>query len=65
MANEESVESVLEDVTLILNELRTEKLKSLEKTKLSPAQEKIVEDIEKDLEACVTKLGLILHTTEL
>ena len=63
--NEESIESVLEEVTFILNEIRNEKLKVLGKKKLTPSQEEIVEDIERDLEVCVTKLGLLLHPSEL
>lgn len=63
--NEKSVVTVLEDVTFILNEIREEKLNNLEKTKLTLQQQKIVENIEKDLKVCVTKLGLVLHTTEL
>lgn len=62
---EESVETVIEDVTFILNELRLKKLKLLEETKLNVNQEKILEDIEKDLETAVTKLGLLLHPSEL
>lgn len=63
--NERSIAKVLEEITFILNEIRTTKLKDLEATKLTPKQEKIIESIEKDLNACTTKLGLILHTTEL
>ncbi|MBI2148478.1 hypothetical protein HYU23_02265 [Candidatus Woesearchaeota archaeon] len=63
--SEKSVAAVLEDVTFILNEVRNKKFKDLEETKLSPKQEKILNDIEKDLEVCVTKLGKVLHTTEL
>ncbi len=63
--NEGSIATVLEEVTFILNEIREEKLNDLEKTKLNSQQQKIVDDIEKDLKACTTKLGLILHTTEL
>ena len=61
----EDVQSVLEDVVFILNEVRKQRLKALEKTKLTAAQEKIVEGIEKDLQVCVTKVGLLLHPTEL
>ena len=63
--NEKSVAIILEDVTFILNELKHRKFRDLETTKLNPKQEKMVEDIEKDLDVCVTKIGKILHTTEL
>ncbi|MBS3152624.1 hypothetical protein J4230_04400 [Candidatus Woesearchaeota archaeon] len=62
---ERSVAAVLEDVSFILNEVRNTKFKNLEETKLSAKQEKILEDVEKDIDVCVTKLGKILHTTEL
>ncbi|HZX12067.1 MAG TPA: hypothetical protein VFE88_01265 [Candidatus Nanoarchaeia archaeon] len=61
----ESLQTVLEEVVFILNELRNEKLKALEKTKLSDGQEEILERIDRDLKACLTKLGLVLHPTEL
>ena len=61
----EDIQSVLEDVTYILNELRNNKLKLLERKKLSSDEERLVEEIEKDLNVCVTKLGLLLHPTEL
>ena len=63
--NEKSVVTVLEDVTFILNEVRNTKFKDLENTRLSPKQEKILDNIEKDLEVCVTKLGKLLHSSEL
>ena len=62
---EESVQGVIEDVTYILNEIRNKKFQNLRKLKLNSTQEKAVEYIEKDLEVCVTKLGLLLHPTEL
>lgn len=62
---ENSIETVLEDVTFMLNEIKQIKLKELEKTKLTSKQEKILENVEKDLDACVTKIGLMLHTKEL
>jgi hypothetical protein len=62
---EESLQTVFEDVTYLLNNIRNEKFKVLEKTKLTPAQQKVLDNIEKDLEACVTKIGLVLHSTEL
>lgn len=62
---EKSVAVVLEDVTFILNEIRNRKFKDLEKTKLNSNQEKILIDIEKDLNVCTTKIGKILHTVEL
>lgn len=62
---EESLQGVLEDVTQILNEMREESLRNLEKTGLNPKQEKIIESIEKDINVCVTKIGLVLHATEL
>lgn len=62
---EESVQAVLEEITFILNELRNKKLNLLEKTKLNMQQEEMVQEVRRDLEVCVTKLGLILHTTEL
>ncbi len=63
--DESSVQGVLEEVTFILNEIKQNKIKKLEETKLTPRQEKILEDIEKDINICVTKLGLLLHTKEL
>lgn len=63
--SESSVQKVLEEVTFSLNEIKQEKLKNLEKTKLTPQQEKILVDIEKELDICTTKLGLLLHPTEL
>jgi len=63
--NERNIAAVLEDVTFVLNEIRGTKLKELEKTKLTPKQEKMLDNIEKDLGVCVTKIGLILHPTEL
>ena len=63
--NERSAAVVLEDVTFILNEIRNTKFKDLEKSKLNSKQEKILEDIENDIKVCVTKLGKLLHTTEL
>ena len=63
--NEKSVVTVLEDVTFILNEIKATKIKELEKTKLTPNQQKVVDNIKKDIDVCVTKLGLILHTSEL
>ena len=65
MENEESLQGVLEEVTFILNELRNKKLRLLEQSKLTPKQEEVLEDIEKDINVCVTKLGLVLHATEL
>lgn len=62
---ENNIATVLEDVTFMLNEIKQIKLKELEKTKLTPKQEKILEDVEKDLDICATKIGLILHTKEL
>ena len=62
---EKSVEVVLEDVTFILNKIRNVKFKDLEKTKLNSKQERILEDLERDIDVCVTKLGKVLHTTEL
>lgn len=63
--NESKVAAVLEEVTFILNEIKQEKLKDLEKTKLNSKQENILENIEKDLDTCSTKLGLLLHPKEL
>jgi len=63
--NESSVQGVLENITFIMNEIRINKIKKLEETKLTPKQEKILEEIEKDMNSCITKLGLILHTKEL
>jgi len=63
--HQESLQGVLEEVTFILNELRNKKLKLLEQSKLTPKQEEVLEDIEKDINVCVTKLGLVLHATEL
>lgn len=60
-----SIAIVLEDVTFMLNEIKQIKLKELEKTKLTSKQEKILEDVEKDLDTCVTKIGLMLHAKEL
>lgn len=62
---ENSIATVLEDVTFMLNEIKQIKLKELEKTKLTSKQEKILENVEKDLDVCVTKIGLILHAKEL
>lgn len=62
---ESSIQSVLEDVSFILNEIKQTRLKNLEKSKLTPKQEKIIEDMEKDLNLCSTKLGLLLHPKEL
>ena len=63
--NESSVQGVLENITFIMNEIRINKIKKLEETKLTPKQEKILEEIEKDMNSCITKLGLILPTKEL
>ena len=63
--SEKELAAVLEEVAFILNEIKQTKLKELEKTKLTARQEKIIEDIEKDLDVCATKLGLVLHTAEL
>lgn len=63
--NESSVQGVLEEAAFILNKIRANKIKKLEKTKLTPEQEKILEDIERDINVCVTKLGLLLHAKEL
>ncbi|HLC78144.1 MAG TPA: hypothetical protein VJH92_03395 [Candidatus Nanoarchaeia archaeon] len=63
--NEKSVVAVLEETTFILNELKHEKFSELRKTKLTPAQEKILTQAEKDIDVCVTKIGLLLHPTEL
>ena len=63
--NEESIQTVLEDVTFIINEIKQKKFKELRKLKLNSQQEKLIENVEKDLDVCVTKLGLILHSTEL
>ena len=62
---EDSAESVLEEVSFILNEIRNEKLRMLEKTRLNSEQEKVLEEIQKDLKVVVTKLGLLLHSVEL
>jgi len=61
----EDLQGVIEDVTFILNNIRNKKFKQLEKTKLTEKQEEMLETIEKDLEVAVTKLGLVLHATEL
>lgn len=63
--NEKSVVAALEDVAFILNEIKHKKFQELRKTKLNPAQEKILTQIEKDIDVCVTKIGLLLHPTEL
>ena len=65
MKNENNVTEVLEEVVHILNELKHKKFNELRKTKLISNQEKILQQTEKDIDVCVTKLGLILHTTEL
>ena len=65
MKKENTLIKVLEEVTFTLNEIRKEKLKKLEESKLSTKQEKIILEIERDLEISVTKLGLLLHLTEL
>ena len=65
MKEDKSVQKVLEEVSFILNEIRNEKVKKLEKTGLNTNQEKILIEIEKDINTCVTKLGLLLHSTEL
>jgi len=65
MKSEKSIQKVLEETVFILNEIRNGKIKGMEKLKLTPAQEKILVSIEKDLNICVTKLGLLLHSTEL
>ena len=62
---EEDMQSVLEDVVFILNDVRRLKLKELEKMKLSPQQFEKLKEIDKDVRVCVTKLGLVLHPTEL
>jgi len=62
---EESLQTVLEDVTQILNSIREDNLRNLEKIGLSSKQEKIIESIENDITVCVTKIGLVLHATEL
>ncbi len=62
---ESSVQAALEEAVFILNEIRINKVKKLEETKLTPKQEKILEEIENDINACVTKLGLLLHAKEL
>ncbi len=63
--NESSIQAVLEDVTFILNEIKQKKFRDMKKLKLNVSQEKVIEDVEKDLDVCVTKLGLILHSKEL
>ena len=60
-----SVQKAAEEITFILNEIRNDKIKKLEGLKLTPAQEKVLTSIEKDINICVTKLGLLLHQTEL
>ena len=62
---EKALAVVLEDVTFILNEIKQRKFRDLEGTKLTPKQEKILEDIGKDIDVCVTKLGKVLHSVEL
>ena len=64
-SKEETIVSVMEDTTFILNEIKATKSKELEKTKLTPNQQKVVDNIKKDIDVCVTKLGLILHTSAL
>ena len=63
--SEEDLQGILEDAVFILNEVRSEKLKGLEKTKLSVKQVEMLQGIEKDLQVVVTKLGIVLHPTEL
>jgi len=63
--NESSIQAVLEDVTFILNEIKHKKFDSLRKTKITVQQEKIIEGVERDLDVCVTKIGLLLHAKEL
>ncbi len=65
MKGDESVESVLENVVFILNEIRNRKFKNLRRLKLTPEQERALENIDKDIEVCLTKLGLLLHPGEL
>ena len=64
-SKEETIVSVMEYTPFILNEIKATKIKELEKTKLTPNQQKVVDNIKKDIDVCVTKLGLILHTSEL
>ena len=59
---ENPIIKVLEEVTFTLNEVRNSKLKNL---KLNQEQAKVIEDVEKDLEEVITKIGLLLHPTEL
>ncbi len=63
--NEDSIQGVLEEVTYILNEIKHKRFTELRKLKLNTKQESLIEDVEKDLDVCVTKLGLVLHPTEL
>ena len=62
---DESLQTIIEDVTNILNEIRNTKFKRLEITNLNSQQQRVVDDVEKDLVVCITKLGLVLHSTEL
>ena len=65
MKSNESIQSVLEEVTFILNEIKQKKFRELRKLKLNVEQEKLIRNVENDLDVCVTKLGLLLHPTEL
>jgi len=52
-------------ISFILNEIKHKKFDSLRKTKITVQQEKIIEGVERDLDVCVTKIGLLLHAKEL
>ncbi len=50
----------LEEVIFILNEIRHKMFQELRKAKTKLEEEKVIEKMEKDIDVCVTKLGLYL-----
>ena len=59
--NESSIAAELEDVIFTLNEIRHKRFQEIRKAKTKVEEEKIIEKIEKDIDVCVTKLGLIIN----
>ena len=54
------LEAELEEVVFTLNEIRHKSFNELRKAKTKLEQEKVIEKMEKDIDVCVTKIGLYL-----
>ena len=54
------LEAELEEVVFTLNEIRHKRFQELRKAKTKLEQEKVIEKMEKDIDVCVTKIGLYL-----